>query len=357
MIKRTVLFICLLVIVTAVVGSALDIKEGRIKLVLHENTGRFSAYYLTDLSKGIYKPFLLTDDPRTTYLSVVLADKVYQMGESSGFKQTIESTSNGAKFVWRSSFAEVSEEFSFLRSPSSPVADGFKITVTIKNISERRYRTRARYLFDTYLGEETNTHFSTETIDRVSGETSFTRFAMPKYVLSPGGEEKENDFRGYQIMLKGEGIDTPERVVLANWKRLNDTVYDYEVKTASNFNLLPYSVNDSAICLYFGEETLERNQSRELVLAMGNYTEDGFSTDSEGVKSDIEAVFDKTLKSSEEIADTDLSVQTDLLTVTDLIDKIDQGLDDRIDISENEIELMNQVIEELKKRKIRYGSE
>ena len=357
MIKRFIPFILVLFLGAAAAGFALDINEGRIKLVLHERTGRFSAYYLTDLSEGMYKPFLLADDPRTTFLSLVIADKVYQMGESSGFKQTIESTTDGAKFVWRSSFAEVTEEFSFLRSPASPIADGLKITVTVKNISERSYDVRARYVFDTYLGEKSNSHFSTETIDRVSGETSFTRFAMPKYVLSVGEEGGEDGFSGLQIMLKGEGIDTPERVVLANWKRLNDTVYDYEVKTSSNFNLLPYSVNDSAVCLYFGEETLERNQSRDLVLALGNYTENGFSADTAGTESEMEAVFDKTLKSAETIADTDLAVQTDLLTVTDLVDKIDKGLDDQIQLSGNEIDLMKQVIEELKKRKIRYDSE
>lgn len=357
MFKRSVLFILILFLIAAAVVTSLETREGRIKLVLHERSGRFSAYYLTDLSKGLYKPFFLTDDPRTTYLSVMIADTVYQMGESSGFKQTIESTPSGAKFIWRSSFAEVSEEFSFIRSAASPVADGIKITVAVKNISERSYSTRVRYLFDTYLGEKSNIHFSTETIDRVSGETSFTQYAMPQYILSPAGEEAASGFTGFQIMLKGDGIDTPERVVLANWKRLNDTVYDYKIKTASNFNLLPYSVNDGAVSLFYGERTLGRNESRNIVLAMGNYTEGGFSAGTEGIKSEIEAVFDKTLKSSEEIADTGLAVQTDLLTVTDLMNKLDRGIDGQAQLSENEIELVKQVIEELEKRKIRYSSE
>jgi hypothetical protein len=357
MIKRFILFSFIIFLAASAIVSALDIKEGRIKLVLHERTGRFSAYYLTDLSKGIYKPFMLADDPRTTYMSFVIADKVYQMGESSGFKQTIESTPSGAKFVWRSSFAEVTEEFSFLRSASSPVSDGFKITITIKNISERSYSTRTRYLFDTYLGEKSGIHFTTETIDRVSGETVFSQYAMPEYILSPAGEKNENGFSGLQIMLKAEGIDTPERTLLANWKRLNDTVYDYDVKTSSNFNLLPYSVNDSAVCLYYGGRTLQRNQERKIVIAMGNYKEKGFTAETEGMRSEIEAVFDKTLKSTSEISDPDLTVQTDLLTVTDLLDKIDKGLSEQIQISENEIELMKQIIEELNKRKFRYDSE
>ena len=109
------------------------ISEGRIKLVLHENIGKFSAYYLSDIKEETYTPLFLDQDPRTTSLSIIVGNRVYRMGESSTYRQSVEKTENGARFVWRSSSVEVFEEFEFAYSPRSPIADGFSITITIRN--------------------------------------------------------------------------------------------------------------------------------------------------------------------------------------------------------------------------------
>lgn len=333
---------------------ALEIKEGRIKLVLHENLGKFTAYYLTDIGKNTFKPLFFSQDPSTTSLSVLLENKVYRMGESSAFRQSIERTDRGAKFVWKSSSLIVTEEFSFIKSANSPITNGVVITVTTENISESGIPAEIRYIIDTSLGEDSGEHFKTDSIDRVSGETSFTKFTLPSYILSPADTDR---FEGFQIMTDAPGVTPPDKLVLANWKRLNDSTWSYETRSTRNFNYSPYSFNDSGIAMYYNLGRITKNGKKEIVIAMGGYTESGFSVKDYETKSEIADVYDKSLDSvSSDTDDVDLSVQTDLLTVNQLLGRINKQLRDEIEITQDELEIMSKVIEELEKRKIRYDA-
>ncbi len=338
---------------TVVQGTfALELKEGRIKIVLHENMGKFSAYYLHDLSANKYTPLFLDQDPRTSSLSIIEDNKVYRMGESSDFRQVIESTAEGAKFIWRSSSLEVTEELSFINSPASPVADGILVTITVTNISETRKSTGIRYIFDTYLGEDKGTHFETAAVNKISGETSYFKYNLPEYVNSP---TEDAAFGGFQIMLDGRGITNPDKVVLANWKRLNDATWDYDVKSSRNFNQLPYSINDSGAALFYNQQDLSPGASRTVTLVVGAYNADGFSADKSTTKSEIADVFNQAINTNPSSGrDTGLSVQTDLLTVNELLKKINREIEAGEMPTDSELELMEQVITELTKRKQKY---
>ncbi len=345
--------------ILCVIGSvaiySFELKEGRIKIDIHENLGRFSAYYLYDIKKNKYVPLFLDQDPRTTSLSIVEGNKVYRMGESSTFKQMIESTRDGAKFVWRSSTLEVTEEISFINSSSSPVSDGILITIKVKNISETTSTVGIRYIFDTYLGEDSNIHFKTDEVGKISGETSYNKFNVPAYIISPDDTEK---FDGFQIMQQGKGITIPDTVILANWKRLNDATWDYEVRSSRNFNQLPYSINDSGIAMYYKQQNLSAGNSREITLAVGANNADGFSASKTNTKNEIAEVFNQTLNTETSLnQDPNLSIQTDLLTVNELIREINKSILSGEPVSDSELEVMNQVIIELQKRKERYSSE
>lgn len=358
MLKKQYKILLVLVLLVLTVGtslSSLELKEGRIKIVLHENIGKISAYYLSDISNNKYVSLFLDQDPRTTSLSVIEGNKVYRMGESSDFKQTIESTRDGAKFIWRSSTLEVTEDISFINSASSPVADGILLTISIKNISETTSSLGARYIFDTYLGEDTGTHFTTDTVQKISGETEYNKFNLPSYINSPGDQK---NFNGFQLMLQGNGITKPDKVVLANWKRINDATWDYEVRSNRNFNQLPYSINDSGIALFYNQQNLSPGSSKTITLAFGAYNNQGFTAAKSSTKNEIAEVFNQTMNTASSVnQNTDLSVQTDLLTINELLKKINEEIEAGEAVTDSELEVMSQVLLELKKRKERYSSE
>ncbi len=225
----------------------------------------------------------------------------------------------------------------------------------MQNRSEQNINSEVRYIFDSYLGEDEGTHFKTDVIRKVSGETTFTKYTVPKYILSP---EERGDFDGFQIMTNAPGVTVPDKLVLANWKRLNDATWDYETSPSRNFNQLPYSINDSGIALYYESETIPKDGKEEIILAMGVYTDEGFSAKDLGTRSEISRVFNQTLNTLAEISeDTNLSVQTDLITINDLIARLNDKLENGEELTEEELEVMNQVVSELQKRKQRYAED
>jgi hypothetical protein len=65
-------------------------------------------------------------------------------------------------------------------------------------------------------------------------------------------------------------------VVFANWKRLNDASWSYTTSSARNFNLLPYSVNDSAVAQYYEPRKVAKGTGFTVTMCMGKYSPAGF---------------------------------------------------------------------------------
>ena len=64
-------------------------------MTLYQGIGRFSISCLAKGQNGIAVPLLSAQDPRTTTLSVVVGNKIYRMGESSGFSEKVEKIPGG----------------------------------------------------------------------------------------------------------------------------------------------------------------------------------------------------------------------------------------------------------------------
>jgi len=253
----------------------IDLTEGRLRVTLYDGIGRFSIAYLSNTRESAYSPLLVAQDPRTSMLSIVVGNKVYRMGEGTEFAQSSEKTADGARFLWKSSLLTITESFSFVSSSASNPADGVRIDLTIRNTSRQDLNVGARYLLDTYLGEASFVHFRTNSLTDVTKELALSGSALPLYWVSPLPNDPEE--LGLQVMTSGEGITVPDRVVFANWKRLSDASWSYTVSAARNFNLLPYSVNDSAVCQYYEPRTVTRGSELTLTLCLGKFNAAGFA--------------------------------------------------------------------------------
>jgi hypothetical protein len=329
---------------------ALDLTQGRVKLTLHEGIGRFSLSYLTDLKGTAYKPLLVANDPRTTVLSLAVGNKVYRIGDSPEFREAVEKTGDGARFIWTSPFMVVREEFSFVASQGSPLPDGVKIDLAIKNTSEQDLSVGVRYLLDTYLGEASYVHFRTDRIAEISRELTLSRQDRPQYWISP--LVGDPDGLGLMCMLTGPGISVPDRVVFANWKKLSDAPWAYETSPTRTFSLLPYSVNDSAVSHYFDPRTLARGAETHLVTVLGRYAKAGYTLASAGTSSG--ASLKETLTATRDISDPVLAARADLSTLDQLIAQVDKKLSDGQGASDDELALMDAVVAELRERSGRF---
>ena len=255
---------------------ALELKAGRLKLDLFENTGRFSLSYLENPQKNQYVPLFFADDPRTSGLSILQDDNLYRMGDSSHFSMSLAKADSGASFVWTSPKLTVTQEFRFIRSQDSTLVNGVLITVIIKNTGTQPTKVGARYIIDTTLGERSAAHFRTMAEGPITHETADVPSAADPYVLSEASATAD---MGLEIMLSGAGLTVPDKVVLANWKRLNESPWQFDVNPSRDFNLLPYSINDSAVALYYNPVSLPAGGERTIVAAIGNKNEAGYSAE------------------------------------------------------------------------------
>ena len=347
--KRIILIVCVLLCLFLCVNGAfgLEIEEGKIKLVLHQGIGRFSLYYLTDTVEKKYLPFLLDQDPRTSILSVIVDNRIYRMGEAGTFAEELEPTDSGARFVWKSGSVDIEENFSFTTSKDSSIADGVQINVKGTNNSERDIAIGFRYIFDTYLGEEDGGHFKTESLATLDRELTIHESNMVEYWISSGAE----DDVGLKMNTNGQGVSTPDALVFANWKRLNEASWEYETSATRNFNLLPYSINDSAVSHYYPIENVSPGGSVEITLLLSNITASDLpsltttgttgTTGTTSVPASVEEQEKTTVSPS-----YSSEISSDLNTLEKLLTDINRSLEGQ-SLSEEEVESIEKAVDAL----------
>jgi hypothetical protein len=262
----------LLVLTISAALWALEVEEGNIRLTLDEDSSRFLIDVKSPDSTGEWIPLIFAEDPRTSGLDIREGNRVFRIGDGGEFRQVAEVTDEGIFFIWTSPTLRIAERFRFIRSVGGRVVDGVQLDISITNLDEQSTAVSARVLLDTYLGERENAHFSTPRRQQITREADILPSASESYIRSTPAGSRE----GLQVMLSGPGITTPNQVAVANWKRLSDSNWEYAVNEDRNFNRLPYSINDSALLLSYGEMILEQNDRYEISLQLGGLADNGF---------------------------------------------------------------------------------
>jgi hypothetical protein len=247
-VRKTNLCLALLLLCSLQTLPALEVTQGNLKLVLHEGIGRFSLYARNEASGSSFTPLFVAQDPRTTLMSVIVGDRLYRLGESGEFKETTQKTTEGARFSWISDELKINEDFVF-------VPRGVAVRITLSNQSGRVLTAGLRLCIDTYLGEKKASHFSTSSHPEVTKELEIPKESMVRFWKSaPAGKENGVSFYSY---TSGGSVTVPDKIVFANWKRLSDTAWSFASSPTRNFNLMPYSINDSAVCQYYSPRSIQ----------------------------------------------------------------------------------------------------
>jgi hypothetical protein len=335
----------LLCFFTLSLTHAMEIKQGRIRLVLHEHSGVFSLYYLEEQEKGKYVPLLPDKDPRTSFLSISIWNNIYRMGENAEFIERVERTSRGGRFIWTSKRLTVIEDFIIQE-------DIVKIILVLFNMSNENQSVGVRYLFDTYLGEKGGPHFVTNTGVEINKETTFSSQNPLDFWVSPLQSKKGSEKITLSVLTRGSEVTVADRIIFANWNRLNESLWNYHTDNMRSFNDLPYSINDSAVCQLYNPQVLASGASRKIVLVLSR------NPDSFG---GLPLIAEKEKIEKEEIKKeepADLTAYTDkyaviienMNTINRVIKDINQKINTSEAISEDDINSFRRTIKEIEKR-------
>ena len=336
---------CVLVLLTLSLAiaprlRALELREGLVRMELDETNGTFSLYYLADIAANRYIPLFFAQDPETSGIAVLEDNRFHRLGESGGFTLETVETRDGGRFIWESSTLEIIEDFSFVASRGSRLANGVQLTVTVVNRSEETKNVGVRVLIDTTLGESQPAHFLVNGTDEVIREEGIS---SASFWVSPAAT---NPGLGLHYSLSGDGVSRPDRVVFANWKRLIESSWEYPVRDNRTFSLLPYSINDSAAAMYYGPRRVAPGERFTVVTAFGSAGSGAFAAT--GTPSGaLESLFRDT---DTQAVGGQMSTVEEVIAVNDLLAEIDSLLSQEGGPSPEDVEVVRRIYEELRRR-------
>lgn len=340
-------FLSFLILACALGSSAfaLEVRDGRMRLVVDDRSGRFALYYLADVTKNRYVPLLYDQETRTTYPTLMVDQKAYRLGETAEFRTTVARDGAGVTIEYRSSFCVVRQSFSFTTSTGATLSDGVMMSMTMENVSQKDSAIGLRYLLDTWLGERAGTHFMTSTGGVLGTEASYGTDSSEPWVKSPGDAGAS-----LQVALTAPAT-RPDRVIAANWKRLNDAPWAIETSASRNFTLLPYSVNDSALALYYDPVVVRPGASRTIAMVLGNESSGPQTT----ARSTPAPATSASPAAPVPAADSaPLDAMADLIAVRSVLDAIDQALSSGSALAPADQASLEATLQRLEARKVEY---
>ena len=233
--------------------SALDVRGGLVRVVVDETTGCALLYRLSPAQGSLYDSLLFDSDARTSFLTISLDGRKIRLSESQEFRMSIRRLADGANIEFSSPVLQLVQRIEFVKSTDSAIFDGFRITCEVRNLSKRDSKFALRQIWDTSLGEKSGVHFIANGISHFDAEMIFQGETMVPFLISPGNRSS--------LGLILDQTSRPDTVVVANWKRLSDSLWFYDMPTRG-FSHPPYSIHDSAIGLYWNEILLKSGASR-----------------------------------------------------------------------------------------------
>ena len=329
-----IIVFCFLSIQSVFAGEFID---GRIKLIINEKSGRFSLYYMTDIANEEYLPFFVDQDQRTSFLSIMLKNQSYKMGDSSLFKTSLGGTPSSPSLVFESTFLVVTENFSFIKTGSSPLTNGVLITITVTNKGEQPIDAGIRFMLDTFLGEKNPPHFTTD-VRQINNELLIDGSFSDQFWVS------KNNRLALMGSIEGKNLTRPDLVLFSNWKRLNDTAWKIPYIQGRSFNLLPYSIDDSAVCYFYDPVELTKGSSRVVSFMLSSEDQNSFTLSN---PFDISMLIREMEKIDDDFTG---SIRNDLVTLRDLIVRLDYCVSGGIEISNEELSAIGLLISRIKSK-------
>ena len=349
--KKLALLLITVILFTSA-ASGLEIKDGRMKLVVDEKSGRFSLQYLSDITKSRYVPFLYDEETRTTYATLSFDQKTYKLGEASEFRVSVaKEASGGVRIEYRSSFCVVRQTFTFVTSPGAPMSDGVALEYRIENVSQKDTPIGLRILFDTWLGEKIQTHFTAQSAGPLAGEIALSGDYTDSWIRSSEIAGGASDATTLQFQLSSPATK-PDKVLAANWKRLSDAAWTFDASSSRNFTLLPYSINDSAVALYFDPAIIRPGSTRNVV-AILSQANDGYPSASASASATVEPSGTPLVITAPAVT-APLDEMIDLVAVRDVLDAINAAIESGTIPSAAELEAMDSIVRQLETRKAKY---
>lgn len=221
---------------------AVEARKGKVRIAVDNLSGTAVLYRRGTDPGSRWEPLVFGGDSRTSPLWLSVDGRNVKLSESTEYRMSARAIPSGVEIRYSSPMTTVVQKILFAKFLDSPAENGFRIVYELRNDSLNDVRFSLRQILDTVQGEKSGIHFATDLEERIGTEREFDADSPEAFVISPG------ESASMAVLLKGR--ERPEIAVVANWKRLADADWEYD-NFQQGFSHPPYSVNDSAIALYW----------------------------------------------------------------------------------------------------------
>ncbi len=244
-------------------SSKKNLKEsyGKIQIKTKSGIGSYTIYALNDAGKAV--PVLSTaNEYVSNAFFLKTTKKVYNLVTDSSVHSAARRTTDGVMLMYEvPSVAQLTVSFSCFASEKKQDADMVKVTVSIKNISNRNDDFIFKSILDTTLGESAAYHFYTWDDIPVKNEVLYRTLQNQKWFVS------KNVNAMLQLFFSGADCTEPELVALANHSTFEKNSWDPDMLSYRVFDTV-LSYNDSAVCAIWKPLKLAPSESGKLVFYM-----------------------------------------------------------------------------------------
>jgi hypothetical protein len=239
-------------------GTAVKCESGKIRLILQGSIGTCRLYAVG--KDGTAVPVFVDYDEFTSSYFILRAGKTeYKLNESNGVAAGAVRTDSGGRLVYSvPNTADVSIEFTPEKTRPDSDDDMLRVQITVTNREPRTDTFALKAVFDTVLGEKTDTHFSTAQTKSINSETQYRTMKNEKWVMSQGAGY------GVQLLLYGGDITPPSLVTLGNKDIISLPLWEPVASPARSFdNVMSY--NNSAVAVNWEKTGIKPSGSSSVI--------------------------------------------------------------------------------------------
>ncbi|MBP7552423.1 MAG: hypothetical protein KA885_03275 [Spirochaetes bacterium] len=232
--------------------SEYKITGSLFSLFVDGETSKFILYGRNKIEDKM-SPLLAEDFPPSTYFKFYINKDLVPFGKGGkGRKSEISKVGNDLQYFWSNDVIKIVIVYTLLSSIDKKPADTLLVRMNIENLSDDKYFVGILFCIDTLLGETKRKHFLLNGSTLLNKEAEYKKNIPFTYINSYSETLK----MGINILFDERYIDKPDRIYFTNWKK-GFTDEKYKVKPGVDFDLKPYSLNDSAVFIEYEDMTVD----------------------------------------------------------------------------------------------------
>ena len=252
-------FYLIILFVLPVVLQALTLEKGNLKIAVDDETGGYLCYSRLSDDSPWYP--LLVESFTSSYTQMRINGQDIIPGDREDFSLRFDSSDEGVALIYEGDGVLFTERVVMEQDLRGTAY--FDISLTLENRGHDSLEGGIKKVLDTTFVRG-DTHFLIQG-KSVEEETVFEKGQIPSSLLSPGTQPGERLY----VKTSFEKSLEPDRLLLVNWNRLDRSSWNYRPAPGTNFNALPFSINDSALGLIWQPLIIKSGESLQFHLAMG----------------------------------------------------------------------------------------